>query len=225
MNLPKQIITILWKDLLLEFRTKLNPVALLGFSLLNLLVIHFALQIDTLEKKRVGLGLLWMTFVFVGTFTVRRGIDIEAENDCFEGLRLAPVDPGALYLAKVLFHFILLTAAEAFIYVSFVIGLKLESGATPHRLLGIVVLGTLYFTSVGTLIAAISARTRAPSVILHTLLLPIIFPGVICAMAASVIVVFEPKARTLGGFISVLSVSSIVFLTVGFLIFEYLMES
>ena len=112
MNFLNQVGAILWKDILTEYRTKDALTSMLLFGLLVILMFHFAFEPDSLETEKYGPGLLWMTFVFAGILGMNRAFAGERENDSLQGLMLAPVDWGAIFLGKMLANFLFMLITE-----------------------------------------------------------------------------------------------------------------
>ena len=92
---------------------------MLLFGLLVILMFHFAFEPDSLETEKYGPGLLWMTFVFAGILGMNRAFAGERENDSLQGLMLAPVDWGAIFLGKMLANFLFMLVTETIILLSF----------------------------------------------------------------------------------------------------------
>src|SRR5262249_58901961 len=74
--------------------------ALVFFSLLLLFVFQFALGPERARVETALPGLLWLGFLLAGLLAFGRTFFVERENDCWEGLVLAPGDKSAIYLGK-----------------------------------------------------------------------------------------------------------------------------
>ena len=92
MSLVRRASIVLWKDMLVERRAKETLNALLFFVLLLLFVFQLALGPDRERLAGVLAGLLWLAFVLSGLLGLGRTFLAERENDCWEGLVLAPGD-------------------------------------------------------------------------------------------------------------------------------------
>src|SRR5215212_2138411 len=93
---------LLRKDLLSEWRTREASIAALVFALMVLLAFNFAFDLRLDRAELVAPGVLWTTFLFSGLLALGRGFARERDRGTLEGLLLAPIDRGALYLAKLL---------------------------------------------------------------------------------------------------------------------------
>src|SRR5262249_28922837 len=81
---------VVWKDVLSERRSKESLNALVFFSLLLLFVFQFALGPERARVETALPGLLWLGFLLAGLLAFGRTFLVERENDCWEGLVLAP---------------------------------------------------------------------------------------------------------------------------------------
>src|ERR1043166_966046 len=91
---------ILQKDLRIEFRSKVGLAAMFVLGLLVLLIFQFAVpERPTPESAAAG---LWLSFVFAGTLGAQRTFLVERDNLCIEGLKMAPIDPSSIFVAKML---------------------------------------------------------------------------------------------------------------------------
>ncbi len=170
-------LAILWKDLVTEWRSRDRVIAMLVFSLLVVIVFHFALPEGTgNEIKTHAPGLLWVAFVFAALIGLNRAFAMELENDALAGLALAPVDRGWVFLGKALANVLLIGVVQALTTAAFALVFDLDLLRVAGCLAGVFLLGTLGIASVGTLFSAMAVRTRFREVLLPILLLPALFP-------------------------------------------------
>jgi heme exporter protein B len=215
---------MLWKDILTEYRTKDALTSMLMFGLLVILMFHFAFEPDSLETEKFGPGLLWMTFIFAGILGMNRAFAGERENESLQGVMLAPIDWGAIYLGKMLANLLFMLLAEAVILFCFTIFFNFDLLPRLGWITIITLLGTLGFASVGTIVAAISMNTRMSDVMLPLLLLPIALPVVMGAVESSAAVFTDPPGEALTFWLKFLVVFNIIFTTLGLLLFDYVLE-
>jgi heme exporter protein B len=213
---------ILWKDLKIEARTKESFTASFVFAVLVLVIFNFALSLTGEEAQRLGAGFLWIAFAFSGILALNKSFAMEQEEGGVQGLMLAPIDRSAIYVGKFLANVILMLVTEIIILPLFAMFFNVGIIERLPMLLLVVVLGTVAFSAVGTLFSAIAAQTRMREVMLPVLMLPVSVP----ALLASV----EITAWALGGdqdvsfWFTMLIVFDVVFLTLCFLTFEYILE-
>ncbi|HEU0048318.1 MAG TPA: heme exporter protein CcmB [Nitrososphaera sp.] len=224
MNFLNQVGAILWKDILTEYRTKDAITSMLIFGLLVILMFHFAFEPDSLETEKFGPGLLWMTFIFAGILGMNRAFASERENDCLQGLMLAPVDWGAIYLGKMLANLVFMLLAESMILFCFALFFNFTLLPRWGWMATITLLGTLGFASVGTILAAVSMNTRMSDVMLPILLLPIALPVVIGAVESTAAILTDPPGESLTFWVRFLVVFNIIFITLPLLLFDFVLE-
>jgi heme exporter protein B len=214
--------TILWKDLKIELQTKEAFSASFVFALMVLVIFNFTLDLTSEDALKMGSGFLWIAFAFGGVLALNRSFALERDENCIQGLQLAPVDPGGIYLGKCLANVVFMLITEIILLPLFAIFFNVDiTGRLPY-LLGVLILGTIGFSSVGTLFAAIAAHTRMREVILPILLLPITIPVLIAAVETTA---YAIGADTVPYFwFRLLVVYDVIFVTVSFLTFEYVLQ-
>lgn len=218
----KTIAAILWKDLKIELRTKEALSASFVFSVLVLVIFNFALNLNTDEARRLGAGFFWVAFAFGGTLALNRSFALEKEAGCAKALMLAPVDRSAIYAGKFLANVIFMFVTQLLILPLFAIFFDVDVGSRFGVLLGIFLLGSVGFSSVGTLFSAIASNTRMRELMLPVLLLPVSIPVLIAAV--------ETTSYALGGdvdasfWFKLLLVYDVVFVTACLMVFEYALE-
>jgi len=107
----------------------------------------------------------------------------EKDQGCLEGLLLAPVDHTAIYFGKMISTVLFMLVVEALMLPVFTafFGVNLFD----LGLILVILLGTLGFAGVGTILSAMTAQTRAREVLLPILLLPVAAPVLIAAVKAT----------------------------------------
>ena len=102
----KSIWSIIFKDVIVELRNKETLSAMIMFAVLILVVFNFAFESSGVDKSLIAPGTLWVAFSFAAILGLNRSLAKELDNECLQGLLLAPVSRGDLYLAKVAGNFI-----------------------------------------------------------------------------------------------------------------------
>jgi heme exporter protein B len=217
--------TILRKDLLIELRTKESVPAMTLFTITVYVLFHFGLDRDSLDGE-LAAGVLWVTLLLAAVIGVSRLFSAEREQGGIDGLRLAPVDLTALFVAKAAALFVFLTAVELIAVPAF--GLLLLGpglgGAFPE-LLVVLLLANLGVGALGALVAALAAETRAHELIVPLLLLPLLVPLLIaCAQATEPLLRQDAGPEDLGRWLSLLTLYDVVFVLLSVAVFDYLLE-
>ncbi len=178
-----QVMAILRKDLLLEARRRELVVSMLVFAMLILVVFSFAFDLRVENLSALGPGALWVAVFFAGALNVGRTVTLERERGGWEGLMLAPLEPGAMYVAKLLGNVLFMLAVELFLLPAFAALYNLH--VIRLDVAWILLLGTVGFAGVGTLFSALLANSRAREVMLPVLMFPVLVPVVIATVRAT----------------------------------------
>jgi heme exporter protein B len=214
--------TILRKDLAIELRTKEAFTASFVFAVLVLVIFNFALSLGGEEARRFGSGFLWIAFAFAGILALNKSFAVEKEESGIQGLMLAPVDRSAIYIAKLLANVIFLFVTEIIVLPLFAMFFNVGLLDRLPLLLLVLLLGTIGFSAVGTLFSAIAAHTRMREVLLPVLLLPVAVPLLIAAVETTTFALGSDDEVSF--WFTLLAVFDIVFVVLGFLTFEFVLE-
>jgi heme exporter protein B len=217
------VLAILWKDLVTEWRSRDRAVAMGVFAFLVVIVLHFALPArDAAEARRLAPGLLWVAYVFAALLGLNRAFALELENEALTGLALAPGDRGFVFLGKAAANFAILAVVEAATALVFALAFDLDLRPVAWRLAAVVALGSLGLTSVGTLLAALSVRTRYREVMLPLLLLPLLIPVLLGSVDATSGLLEDGELRWPP--LQLLLVTDAIFAIVSFVSFEFVLD-
>ncbi len=215
---------ILWKDLVRERRSKETLNALFFFALLLLFVFQFSLGSDRDRLTAALPGLLWLGFILSGLVGLGRTFLAERENDCWEGLLLAPGDKSAIYLGKVAGNLLLMFVVEAILLALFGVFFNVDVAARLPALAAVIALGTVGFAAVGTLFAAMTAHVRARELLFPVLLLPVQVPVLLGAVKATEAVLGGEGLEAVAHWLKLLGAADVIYLTVGLLTFDAVLE-
>lgn len=214
---------ILDKDIRLELRTKDMWVTMMAFVLMIIFLFAFAVGTSRVNMTGVFPGILWMAFLFGGMISIGRTFSREVPEDTLSGLILAPGDRMAIFLAKVMTAFLFMMMMEVVASpIFFVLFNEPWTGAWGLYLL-VLILGTIGFVGVGTLLAAMSAHLRSGEIILPVLLVPLEVPVMITAVQATTAVLSRPPGNPWLWLHGLMAYDAI-FLALPLVIYEYLWE-
>lgn len=215
-------LAVVWKDVVLETRTKDTVVSVLVFALLVIVVFNFALNPTPQSVGLVAPGILWVAFTFGGVLGLTRTFAVEKERGGMQGMLLTPVGRDEIYLGKVLSIFVLMIAVEVVTFPIFAVIYDLPLLAPGF--IPVAVLATVGIAAVGTLFSAMAVNTRAREVMLPLLFLPIAVPVVVAAVEASgPALAADPWGGALP-WLPILAVYDAVFLMVCSIAFGYVVQ-
>lgn len=224
MNFLNQFFLLLRKDLLLEMRRRESLLTMFFFGTLLLFVFHFSFDLVPARVSEMAPGLLWLAFLFTGTLGLAQLFEAERNNHCLEALLLSPMDRGTLFLAKTSFNFILMVLVEIVVIPLFWVLFNLRSWDVIPSLFLVTLLGTVGFCVLGTLLSAVTLKARARELLLPLILFPLMIPVILGTIRCMETILRAgdlgdalPWLRLLVGF-------DVIFLTVGVLIFDWVIE-
>jgi heme exporter protein B len=195
---------------------------MLVFALLVILIFNFALELDAKTRANVTAGVLWVTFAFAGTLGLNRSMATEKDRGCMDGLLLAPVDRSAIYFGKTLGNLVFMFIVEAIVLP--VYSILYNTNLFDPGLLLVILLGSIGYVVVGTLLSAMAVQTRTRDVLLPILLFPVIIPVLIASVKASSGFLQGLEIAEIMPWLNLLIVYDIVFTAVAFMVFDYVVE-
>jgi heme exporter protein B len=218
----KATMAIVQKDLAAEFRSRELLSAMLVFSLLVIIIFNFALELDIKTRQSVTAGVLWTTFAFAGTLGLNRSMAVEKDRGCMDGLLLAPVDRSVIYFGKSISNLVFMMIVE--IIVLPVYSVLYNVNLFQPALLGVILLGSIGYTAVGTLLSAMTAQTRTRDVLLPILLFPVAIPVLLAAVKASGGLLTGAEFSEILTPLNILIVYDVIFIAVAFMVFDFVVE-
>lgn len=215
------------KDLVVEFRTKRTLNSMLLFSILVILAFRFAFSVNKLEAAEVAPAALWITFILAGMFALSAGFAREKDQDTFQALLLCPGSRSSIYLGKMLSSFVVITLVELFSLAATAVFFEYDF-AGPVQLasvLAVMLLGTLGFVGVGTLLSAIAMNTQMREVMLPVLLLPlVVFTIIMPAVTATSRLLNNESILDVSAELRLLVTFAIVYIVAAIMLFDYVIE-
>ncbi len=231
MKALRQIAALTRKDFKLQFRSKETLVLIFVFSILVVLIFAFAygqvFPTENSDRAKLVASVLWATFVFAGIITLNRSFSLERTHGALHGIRLTGVDASNVYLSKVISNVVLLMSLEVIITPITLQFFDLFHAVTFGRLLtlfGILSIGTIGFCAVGVLLAGMSTTTSGGESLLSVILLPLVIP-IIMSGAKCTVSILTTGAMEEPFWLTMLIVSSLVFLTSAYLLADVVIEA
>jgi len=218
----RPVLVMVWKDIVLELRSKDLVLSVIVFGLLVVVVFNFALNSTPQRAVELAPGILWVAFAFAATLAMNRSFVREQEQGGLEGLLVSPVSRDAIFLAKAITSFIFMVLVEAALLPAYAV--LLDFSALSFTLIFTIVLATLGFALVGTLFSAMAAQTRSREIMLPVLFFPIILPVIIAAVEASTRAVGGETFIGLGRWLPLIAVFDAVFLVICPWVFSFVVE-
>ena len=215
-----QTLAIVAKDIRIELRSRDILYTILFLALLIVVIFAFAFFDDKLAPELVAPGIMWVTLTFAGTLGIQRTFDRESDSSCLIGVVLVPGGIPALYLGKFLVNllFMLLLTLLSIPLVSWFMGIPLLKIMVP--LFVVIMLGSVGFSAIGTLISATLLNVKMRDVLLPIVLYPLMIPLLALGVVASKEIIFGGDLSAAGGLWRLMIAIDIVFIGVSFFLFQ-----
>jgi heme exporter protein B len=218
----RAIWAVVWKDMAAELRSRELLSAMLVFALLVILIFNFALELDPGARASITAGVLWVIFVFAGTLGLNRSMAMEKDRGCLDGLLLAPVDRSSIFFGKAIGNLLFMLIVEAIVLPVF--SILYNVNLFQPGLMLIILLGSMGYVAVGTLLSSMAIQTRTRDMLLPILLFPLIIPIIISAVKASGGILDGLPLADLMPYINLLIAYNVIFISVSFMAFDYVIE-
>ncbi len=216
------MLALVWKDILLEIRSRDIIVSVLVFAVLVIVIFNFALNPTPQMIALVAPGILWVAFIFGGVLGLNRSFGLEKDSGNIHGLMLAPVGRDVIFFGKMLGNFLFMTVIEVAVYPVFAALFNL-SVWTPS-LIPLALLATLGVATVGTMFSAMAVNTRSREVLLPVLFFPVVLPTLIAAVEATGFILRGEAGSDLLQWLPLIAVFDAVFLIVCPIAFNIIIE-
>jgi heme exporter protein B len=215
------VFAIFRKDVQTELRSR-ELVATMGlFALISVLIFSFALELDREARIEAVSGVLYVTVVFASILGLNRGISSEREGG-MDALLLAPIARTAVFVGKLLGGalFVLVVSLSLLPVMSVLYNVNLFQPLVVAAL----ALGALGFTTIGTVLATITAQTRAREALLPLVMLPVTLPVLLSAVRATTgILRGAPQVDWLI-WLQILLIVNVIYLGLALLLYEVVLE-
>jgi heme exporter protein B len=172
------------KDLRVEWASKVFTNQVLPFAAVTMVIFAFALDADVV-LQRVAPGLVWLATLFSLLVLVQRSFAIENEDGALDAMRVAGVDPRAIFAGKAIALGVELLVLEAMLLFAAVVlyGQDVPIEGIPLILVTSIT-ATCGLAAVGTLYGGLAAGITGRETLLPLLTLPAVAPVLIGATRA-----------------------------------------
>jgi len=219
-----QVAAIIWKDFAIELKTRELFVSMFIFALLVILIFIFSVDLSIVNANEVGPGVLWVAILFSGTIGLNRSFMLEKENHCLQGLMLAPVDRSAIYFGKMISNLAFLLIMEAFILPIFMIFFNVDLISHLLPILFVILIGTIGFSALGTLLSSLSANLKTRDIMLPILLYPLMVPIAIGSVKMTSHVLAGEGLSSVMNWVGLILCFDVIFIGVSILTIDYILE-
>jgi heme exporter protein B len=218
-----QLVAACRKDLLLQWRSRGQFLAIFVFGATALLLFSFAVGPNADALRLHAAGFLWLAVLLSSTLTLSESFQTEMEQHALEGALLLPVWPRALYYGKALANWVQLSILGMSL-VPFMAVLYDVSIPRAAALGGIILLGAGGLSAPGTLYAAMAAQARAKQALLPLLLFPLVVPVLLASVKASSLLIGGDPMQQTGSWATLLASFDLIYWPLCGLLFDRIVE-
>lgn len=179
-HMYKQILTLLKKDVLLEFRQKHTFYGILLYITSTIFVLY--LSTDDTPSSKIWNGLFWTIQLFICVNAVAKSFLQESKGRMLYYQTL--VSPTAFITSKLVYNIILMSLMSAVSYLLFSVFLG-NPTLSPYLFLTITLLGGMGLSLVFTLMSAIAAKAQQNAALIAILGFPVILPELMLTIRLS----------------------------------------
>ena len=209
--------------MLIDLKRKDNLLSMILFAILTLLVFQFAMG-DEPEMFQIALpGVIWIVSLMSGVLGLGKSFVQEMETGCMGGLLLSPVDRSVLFLGKMLANtlFLLFTQLLFIPLCLFFFEIEVRNWL---ELLMVLFFGTVGFSSLGTLLTAMTSTLRGKEMLLPILIFPLMVPSLLCVVRLTDFLFFGAHSEEVWSWWKLLLGFDVVIFTLSLLGFEFIVE-
>lgn len=211
------------KEMLLQWRTRSQLMAVFIFGATALLLFSFAIGPNAEALRTFSAGFLWLGLLLSSTLTLAESFHAEMENRALEGLLLLPSDPRALYYGKAIANWLQLTLLGLALVPVMVV--LYDAGTKEFlRLVLVIVLGAAGLSAPGTLYAAMTSQIRAKQTLLPLLLFPLIVPALLASVKATSLAILGDPMGQSGSWITLLLAFDLIYWSLCGLVYGRVIE-
>jgi heme exporter protein B len=227
----RQFLLIFRQTLRAEFADRERLISPLLFSLVILVMLAFTFGEPAPESRPAAfVAQVFLSLLFATQTALARAFDPENQDRAFDLLRTSPVDPAAIFIAKLL---VVLLQSMSILVPAIAVSALFCSLDTPYTTLisfaGLSVLTVTGLGSLGVTLAAMTLKATARTVLFPLLYFPLATPLLLSGTQGGLAMInplaMPGAAATVDGWITVSIAANAIFFTLGILLFGELLKS
>ncbi|HEX3052734.1 MAG TPA: heme exporter protein CcmB [Aggregatilineaceae bacterium] len=215
---------VVWKDIRAEMRSRELINSMILFTIMTVLIFSLALELDAKSRRSDSTvaGILWVTIAFAGILGLGRSMAAEKDRGSLDALLLAPIARSALFFGKMLGNllFVLVVALVLMLLLT----VLFDATVIRPLVLLMVLLGSIGFTTVGTLVSSMSVHARARETLLPILLMPVVLPVLISAVRGTNALLNELPSEDWMPWLQLLVIADLLYLAAAYWLFDFVVE-
>ena len=225
MSFLRQVAAVVRKDLLLEWRNRARALSVVLFGVVALALFSFAVGAESSTLVRTAPGYLVLTLLLSSTLALSESFRIEQFESALEGQLLLPIDPAALFYGKALGNTLFLSSLSLVLAPTAVVFYSLEvEPMALAKLVGLWSLTAAGLSAPGTLYAAMTSQVRGQDVLLPVIHYPLVIPLLMGAVQTIDLALNGDPMRQMTSWVLLLSSFSVIYWSLGGILFRYAVE-
>ena len=219
----QQVHAIVWKDVMLERRTRQSVSTMLIFSIVVIITFNFALEVNLSAVRDISLGLLWMLVWVMGTLGIQKTFSAETDSRALDALLIAPIERSAIFFGKAISLFISIYATILLLIPLFI--MFFNKPFWRPEILFTLFIGTTGYVCSGVFVGSMAVQTRSSSLLIPILQLPLTLP--VLPSAAAVSAEFfqpDPAWSNVSVSLALILTYSLLMVLAGLLFYNYVIE-
>ncbi|NOG54134.1 MAG: ABC transporter permease [Planctomycetes bacterium] len=222
MLMLRQIYWLASKDILIEARSRQTIGLVVVLGVLIIVVLGLGLE-PSQTSGFSATAILWVAYLFGGVLCFEKTMAVERHDEALAGLLLAPIDRGAIYIAKLISNLILMFSLAIVVTPVAVLLFHFDLSAALGAFVLIMSISMVGFAAVGTLFSATISSSRLQGGLLAMLIFPISLPLVITS-SQLLLRIFRGNQELSFSGLSILIAFDVIFLVASWLVFELILE-
>ncbi len=216
MNLLQQVKTLVYKDMILEWRSKHAINGILLYVVSTVFVCYQAFKtVDPITWN----ALFWIIMLFASVSAINKSFVQESQNRQLYYYSL--VSAQAIILAKIIYNMILMIGLALIAYITYSVIFRNPLGDPALYFLA-VILGSISFATIFTMVSGISSKAGNNSTLMAVLSFPVVIPLLIVLIKLSKNAMDGLDRASSWNEILVLLAINVITITVSLLLFPYL---
>lgn len=217
----KSTLSVLSKDVSIEFKTRFAINTVLAFVVASLLLVLFTLRAQNLDPTPKS-GLVWIIILFASLSALGRSFIAETDQKTYDLLRIYGKG-STVFVGKLFYNilFTLLINTATFLLYSFLLDMQIVSW--PAFLI-LLLFGTIGLSSVSTMTAAIVSQADRKGAVFSILSIPLFIPLVMLLGQITKAAFINNIGGEFWNYVTALVGFAGVTITAGILLFDFIWE-
>lgn len=224
-RLLRQTLAILRKDLRREWRSREILTTTIAFAVLLMVIFTFAFYHDEETTSLVFPGILWVAIVFTGTLAIGRTFQHERQSNSLRALALIPGSEYSLYLGKFIVNLLFMVLFELALVPLLIFTFSVDVSGTLLLHVVTILVGTIGFSALGTLVSAMLVRSELREVLLPIVLYPLLIPLLIAGVQVTAALLEGAGWQEVGFWIQAMIAVDIAYIAVSIALFRWVLSA